>query len=188
MSKKDIVLLYCLIERILFSSKITRLDVLACVSYIITRMESATNYHKDRHLNVNVLFVKKIQLFILLSVENQCMEFESLFSKHTIYLLKIIQQIIRSQRFKAELTILGVVSKNTKEWICMNLRTNQTNYATNSQVHATTNARILNDKPSNQGVKRADDQCHKTHQESILSNTVTESDIYNNYSYTSRIN
>ena len=46
----------------------------------------------------------------------------------------------------------------------------------------------MNDKPSNQGVKTADDQCHNTHQESILSNTVTESDIYDNYSYTSCIN
>ena len=70
----------------------------------------------------------------------------------------------------------------------MNLRTTQANYTTNPQVHATTDARIVNDKPSNQGVKTADDQCHNTHQESILSNTVTESDIYDNYSYTSCIN
>ena len=105
-----------------------------------------------------------------------------------MYLLNIIQQIIQSRRFKAMFTILRVISKNTKEWICMNLRTNQAYYATNSKVHATTNARILNDKPSNQGVKMADDQCHNTHQESILSNTVTECDIYNKHSYTSRIN
>ena len=151
-------------------------------------MESPTDYHKDSHLNVEVLLVKKIRLFILSSVENRCMDLESLFSKHTKYLLNIIQQIIQSQRFKAILTILGVVSKNAKEWIYMKLRTDQANYATNSQVHATTDARIVNDKPSNQGVKTADDQCHNTHQESILSNKVTESDIYNNYSYTSRIN
>ena len=37
-------------------------------------------------------------------------------------------------------------------------------------------------------MKTADDQCHNTHQESILSNTATESEIYYNYSYTSRIN
>ena len=43
-------------------------------------------------------------------------------------------------------------------------------------------------KPSNQGVKTANNQCHNIHQESILSNTVTESDIYDNYSYTSHIN
>ena len=121
MSGKDIGLLYRLIERFLFSSKITRPDLLACVSYIITRMELPTNYHKDGHLNADVMFVKKIRLFIQLSVENRHMEFESLFSKHTIYLLNIIQQIIQSQRFKAMLTILKVVSKDTKEWICMNL-------------------------------------------------------------------
>ena len=70
----------------------------------------------------------------------------------------------------------------------MNLSTTQANYTANSQVDTATNARIVNAKPSNQGVKTADDQCHNTHQESILSNTVTESDIYDNYSYTSRIN
>ena len=130
MSEKDIGLLYRLIERLLFSSKITRPDVLACVSYIITRMELATNYHKDGHLNVDVLFVKKIRLFILSFVENRHMEFELLFSKHTMYLLNIIQQIIQSRRFKTILTIFGAVSKSMKEWICINLRTDQANYST----------------------------------------------------------
>ena len=51
MSEKDIGLLYRLIERILFTSKITRPDILTCISYIVTRMELPTNYHKDRHLN-----------------------------------------------------------------------------------------------------------------------------------------
>ena len=60
MSEKDTGLLYRLIERLLFTSKITRPDVHACVSYIITRMELLTHYHKDRHLDVDVLFVKKI--------------------------------------------------------------------------------------------------------------------------------
>ena len=81
---------------------------------------------------------------------NRYTEFESLFSKHTMYLLNIIQQIIQSQRFKAILTILGVISKNGKEWIRTNLRNNQANYTTNSLVHAGTNTRIVNDKPSNQ--------------------------------------
>ena len=105
-----------------------------------------------------------------------------------MYLLNIIQQIIQSQRFKAMLIILRIVSKNMKEWINMNLCNNQANYNTNLLIPATTEDRIVNDKPSNQGVKTADDQCHNTHQESILSNTVTGSDIYDNYSYTSRTN
>ena len=70
----------------------------------------------------------------------------------------------------------------------MNLCTTQDNHTTNSLVHAATDTRRVNDRPSNQGVKTADDQCRNTHQESILSNTVTESDIYDNYSYTSRTN
>ena len=70
----------------------------------------------------------------------------------------------------------------------MNLHTNQANYTTNLQTHVTTNTKIVNDKPTNQGVKTADNQCHNSHQELILSNTVTESDIYDNYSYTSRTN
>ena len=40
----------------------------------------------------------------------------------------------------------------------------------------------------NQGVKTTNVHYCNTDQESILSNTVTESDIYNNYSYTSCIN
>ena len=116
------------------------------------------------------------------------MEFESLFSTHTMYLLNITEQTIQSQRFEAMLTILRVVSKNMKDWIYMNLYTTQTNHTTNSLVHAAIDARRVNDKPSNQGVKTADDQCHNTHQESILSNTVTENDIYDNYSYTSLTN
>ena len=40
----------------------------------------------------------------------------------------------------------------------------------------------------NQGVKTANNQYYSTHQKSILLYTVTESDIYNNYRYTSCVN
>ena len=40
----------------------------------------------------------------------------------------------------------------------------------------------------NQGVKTFNDQYYNTHQKSILSNTVTESNVYDNYSYTSCVN
>ena len=70
----------------------------------------------------------------------------------------------------------------------MNLCITQTIYTANLLIPATTKARTMKDKPSNQGVKTANDQFHNTHQELIILNTVTESDIYDNYSYTSRIN
>ena len=94
MSEKDTGLLYRLIERLLLSCKVTRPDISACVSYIITRMESSTKYHEDEQSNVAMLFVKKILLSILSSLENKCLHFESLFSKHTKYLLNIIKHMI----------------------------------------------------------------------------------------------
>ena len=70
MLEKDIELLYCLIGNLLFTRKVTISDVQACVTYILTRMELSTNYHNGRHLNIDILFVKKIRIFVLSSVED----------------------------------------------------------------------------------------------------------------------
>ena len=61
--KKDIELFYQLIARLLFTSEITRPDVLVCGIYKFIRMKLPTNHHQDRHLNIDILFVKKIQIF-----------------------------------------------------------------------------------------------------------------------------
>ena len=55
MSEKDLILLCCLIIRLFFTRKIT-MSKKGCVTYILTRMELPTNYHQDRHLNVDILF------------------------------------------------------------------------------------------------------------------------------------
>ena len=55
MSNKNKQLLYSLIERLLPIREINALDVHACVSYIITRMQSPTICHKNDHLQVDVL-------------------------------------------------------------------------------------------------------------------------------------
>ena len=60
MSDKDKQLLYSLIERLLFMREIAVPGVHACVSYIITRIELPTLYHKNGHLQVDVLSVKKL--------------------------------------------------------------------------------------------------------------------------------
>ena len=59
MSEKDIELLYHLIGRLLFTSKVTILYIQTCITYILNRMELSTNYHNDRHLNIDILFMKK---------------------------------------------------------------------------------------------------------------------------------
>ena len=58
MSDKDKRLLYSLIERLLFIREITASDIYACLSYIITRMESSTLCHENGYLQVDVLSVK----------------------------------------------------------------------------------------------------------------------------------
>ena len=60
MTEQDIGLLYHLIKQLLLTRKNTRPDILTCVLYIITRMESPTDYLEDAHLNVEVLLMKKI--------------------------------------------------------------------------------------------------------------------------------
>ena len=116
MSDKDKLLLYSLIERLLFICKITALDIHACVSYIITRMESPSLCHKNGHLQVTILSVKKLRLFVLSSTEEHCIYLKSLFSKHTKYLLKICQQNIQSRRFKEASITLKRDLKNVTGW------------------------------------------------------------------------
>ena len=168
MSDKDKRLLYSLIERLLFIRGITVPDVHACVSYIITRMESPTLCHKNGYSQVDILSVKKLLLFVLSSTEKNCVHLESLFSKHTKYLLKICQQIIQSQRFKKASITLKRVLKNVTEWFDSDPHFILTKY-----------------KLVNQRVKTINDRYYNTHQKLIISNTVTESDISNNYNYTS---
>ena len=72
MSEKDIGLLYSLIEGLFLIHEITAPKVHACVSYIITRIESPTICHEKGHLQVDVLLVKKIRLFVLSSTEDRC--------------------------------------------------------------------------------------------------------------------
>ena len=67
---KNIELFYRLIRKLLFTSKITRLDVQACVTSIITMMKLPTNYCKDRNLNIDILFVKQIHIFVMSSAED----------------------------------------------------------------------------------------------------------------------
>ena len=55
-----------------------------------------------------------------------------------------------------------------------------TNYNTDHQEHTTNDTRIEKKKLINQGVKTTDAYYYNTDQESILSNIVTESNIYNN--------
>ena len=151
-------------------------------------MELPMNYHKNRNLNTDLIFMKKIRMFVLSSPEDRYNHFETLYYEHKNYILIILQQIILSQRFEKVSTVLKEVLKNMVKWLDISLPTDLIEYTNNPQKHTTNNTRRAKSKLINQGVKTDGVQYYNTHQESILSNIVTESDIYNNYSYTSCIN
>ena len=74
------------------------------------------------------------------------------------------------------------------EWLDSNPHTYLTKYITDHQEPTNNGTGKEKYNLINQGVKTTNDQYYITHQKSILSNTVTESDIYINYSYTSYVN
>ena len=60
--------------------------------------------------------MKNLQLFVSSSKEEHRLYLESLFSKHTKYLLKIYEQIVQYGRFKKTSVALKRVPKNVTEW------------------------------------------------------------------------
>ena len=112
--EKDIEKFYCLVARLLFTRKIARPDIQACVAYIFTRMKLPMNYHQNRHLNINILLVNKAQIFLMLPLKERYMHFETLFSKHKKYILNILQQLVQLQRLK---NVFTVVEKLSRIWV-----------------------------------------------------------------------
>ena len=119
------------------------------------------------------------------SNEDRYTHFETLFYEHKNYILIILRQIIQSRRFNKVPTVLKGVIKNMIEWLNINLHTDLTKYIADQQEYTTNNTRKVKNELIHQGVKTTNVQYYKTHQESILSNIVTENDIYNNYSHVS---
>ena len=74
------------------------------------------------------------------------------------------------------------------EWIKINLHTDLIKFITDPQKHTTNDTRRAKNELINEGVKTDGVQYYNTHQESIISNIITERDIYNNYSYASCVN
>ena len=111
------------------------------------------------------------------------MYFKTFFSKYNGYILNILQQFTQTRRLKNIFTILEGAFKNMNDWIRSNLHTDLIKYITDSQVHTTNDTRRETNELIKQRVKTDSIQYYNTHQESILLDLVTESDIYDNYSY-----
>ena len=105
-------------------------------------MELPMNYHENINLNTDLLFTKKIRIFVLSSPEDRYTHFDTFYYEHKNIILIILQQIIQSQRFKKVYTILKRILKNIIKWLDISLPTDLTNYSTDHQKHRTNNTRI----------------------------------------------
>ena len=130
-------------------------------------------------------------MFVLSSSEDRYTCFETLYYEHMNNTLIILQEIIKSQRFM-KVSIILVVLKNMIKWLDISLPTDLTKYNIDHQINTTNDTRRAKNKLINQGVKTTNESTnvhyYNINQELILSNIVTESDIYNNYSYNSCVN
>ena len=74
------------------------------------------------------------------------------------------------------------------KWLDISLPKDLTNHNTDHREHTTNNTKRSKNKLVNQGMKAIKVHYYNTDQELIISNIITESDIYNNYSYNSCVN
>ena len=130
-------------------------------------MELTMNYYNDRHLDIDVLFVNKTQMFLMFSLNNRFMYFKTLLSKHNKYIEDKLQQIIELRRLKNVFIAVEGVFKNIVDWIYGNLHINLTKYMTDSQVYISNDIlQVMNDLMK-QEVKSDGTQCYNIHHESI---------------------
>ena len=109
---EDVELFYCLIGILLSIIKITRPNVQECISSLITTMNLPMNCYKNGNLKTDILFMKKIQIFVLSSSEDRYTHIKTLYYEYKNNILIMFQQIIQSQRFMKASTILKRVLNN----------------------------------------------------------------------------
>ena len=91
--------------------------------------------YQKRTLASRYIISEEIRFFVLSSTEDRCAHLESLFSKHTKYLLKITQQIIQSRRIKKVSIALKRILKNVTEWFDSDCHIILTKYITDHQEY-----------------------------------------------------
>ena len=165
--EKDVELFYRLVTRLLFTSKIVRPDIQACVGYIFTKIELPMNYYKDRHLNmdIDILFKDKTQMFLMLLLNDRCMYFKTFISKHNKYILNRLQQIVQSQRLKNIFTVMEGAFKNMVDWIHGNRHVDLIKYMTDSQIYTSNEVIQVMNELMKQEVKSDSIQCYNIHQD-----------------------
>ena len=75
------------------------------------------NDHKDINLDIDLLFVNKIKIILMISRNFRFIYFKALLSKHNEYIQNRLQQIIQSRRFKDVYTTVEGAFKIIVDWV-----------------------------------------------------------------------
>ena len=142
------------------------------------------NYYKDIHLDVDILFVNKIQIFLMIYWNVRFMYFKTFLPKHNTYIQDKLQPIIQLRRLKNVFTVMEGDFKNIVDWIHNNLHIYVTTYMADSQMPITDNIiQVMNDLVK-QEVTPDRIKFYNIHYESIILDLFTNGDLYDNASYT----
>ena len=91
MLAKDEELFYSHVARLLFTGKKIRPNKQAYVTSLFIRVELPLNYYNYIHLDIDLLFVNKIQMLLMISWNGIFMYFKTLLSKHNKYIKNKLQ-------------------------------------------------------------------------------------------------
>ena len=134
-------------------------------------------------LFVDILFVNKTEMFLMLSLNNRFVYFKTLLSKHNKYIQNKRKQIIQSQRLKNIFTIIKEAFKKIVDWIYGNQHIDLIKYMTDSQVYISNNAlQVMNDFMK-QELTPDGIQYYQTHHKLFLLDLFPNGNIYDNDSY-----
>ena len=104
------------------------------------------DHYKDIYLDMDLWFVNKIPILLMISCNIRFMHFKALLHKYNKFMQKRLQQIVRLRGFKAVSTFVDRAFENIVDWVRSNLHIDLTNCTVYSQVSITEDViQVVND-------------------------------------------
>ena len=141
------------------------------------------DHYKDINLDIDLLFLNKIPILLMISRYIRFMHFKALLSKHNKCVQNRLQQIVQSRGFKTICTFVDRAFENIVDWVSSNLHLDLTNCTVDLHVFIHV-IQVVNDM-GKQEVTPDGIQFRNILHKLILSNTFTDNDLYDNDSYAS---
>ena len=95
------------------------------------------DHYKVIHLDIDLLFVNKIQIILMISWNIRFMNVKALLSKYNKYVQNRLHQSVQSRGFKDVYTVMDRTFENIVDWVRSNLYIDLTNCMADSQVFIT---------------------------------------------------